>query len=161
MVPVPSEAVFPVAVVESSDGEIQVAIDVSGVYGEAKTNVLNGSIANKSVNQLRSTAAVEKRENRKEVHYRMLERVSDTKVAHFVFESHGGLGKCAEEFIDRVAQYGVEEVDGVQFADFKGYLKRRVAIAIQRGNALLDQRAASSQANAIGARIARGIVAAA
>jgi hypothetical protein len=45
--------------------------------------------------------------------------------------------------------------------DFKGYMKRRVAIAIQRGNALLDQRAASSQASAMGARIARGIVAAA
>src|SRR4051794_20601043 len=123
--------------------------------------MLKGSIVDKSVHQLRSTAAVEKRENRKEVHYKMLERVANMKVVPFVFESHGGLGKCAEEFIDLVAQYGEDEVDGVHFSDFKGYMKRRIAIAIQRGNALLDQRAASSQANSIGARIARGLIPAA
>jgi hypothetical protein len=152
---------IPDLIIHDSTSTFKAAVDVSGVYGEAKTNVLNGSIVNKSVDELRSTAAVEKRESRKEVHYRMLERVADMKVVPFVFESHGGLGKCAEEFIDLVAQYGNDEVDGVQFADFKGYLKRRVAIAIQRGNALLDQRAACSQAKALGAKIARGIVAAA
>ena len=89
------------------------------MYGEAKTNVLNGSVANKSVDQLRSTAAVEKRENRKEVHYRVLEWVADTKVVPFVFESHGGLGKRAEEFIDLIAQYGSDEVDEIQFAELK------------------------------------------
>ena len=152
---------IPDLIIRDSTNTFRTAVDVSGVYGEAKTNVLNGSVANKSVNQLRSTAAVEKRENRKEVHYRVLEWVADTKVVPFVFESHGGLGKRAEEFIDLIAQYGSDEVDGIQFAEFKGYLKRRVAIAIQRGNALLDQRAASAQARAMGAKIARGIVAAA
>jgi hypothetical protein len=140
---------------------LNAAVDFSGVFGEADTNMLKGSIANKSVSELRSTAAVKRRENRKEVHYRMLERVADMKVVPFVFESHGGLGDSAEEFIDRIARYAEDEVDGMRFADFKGYLKRRVAIAIQRGNALLDQRAACSQANAMGARIARGIVSAA
>jgi hypothetical protein len=152
---------IPDIIIHDPTRTFKAAVDFSGVYGEAKTNMPKGSIANKSVSELRSTAAVERRENRKEVHYRMLERVADMKVVPFVFESHGGLGKCAEDFIDLIAQYGEDEVDGVRFADFKGYMKRRVAIAIQRGNALLDQRAASSQANAMGARIARGIVSAA
>jgi hypothetical protein len=152
---------IPDLIIHDLTNTFRTAVDVSGVYGEAKTNVLNGSIINKSVDQLKSTAAVERRENRKEVHYRVLEWVTDMKVVPFVFESHGGLGKRAEEFIDFIAQYGNDEVEGVQFADFKGYLKRRVAIAIQRGNALLDQRAASAQARALGAKIARGIVAAA
>src|SRR4051794_2148953 len=103
----------------------------------------------------------DRRQRWRVVHYRLLETVANMKVVPFVFESHGGLGKCAEEFIDLVAQCGDDEVDGVHFSDFKGYMKRRIAIAIQRGNALLDQRAASSQANSIGARIARGLIPAA
>ena len=52
------------------------AVDVSGVYGEAKRKVPKGSFANKRIHELRSIAAVQKPESRKEVHYRVLERVA-------------------------------------------------------------------------------------
>ena len=67
---------IPDLVVESNDGEIQVAIDVSCVYGEATSNMPRGSPATKSAAELRSIAAVEKRESRNDVHYDVLQHVA-------------------------------------------------------------------------------------
>ncbi len=98
---------IPDLIIRDSTNTFRTAVDVSGVYGEAKTNVLNGSVANKSVNQLRSTAAVEKTRDRRQ----WIIKVGNlAEYAPSGSESHGGLGKRAEEFIDLIAQYGSDEV---------------------------------------------------
>ena len=74
----------------------------------------------------------------------------------FVMESHGALGESAEEVLNRLTTYGVD-VLGCEKAELLGYLHRRVAIALQRGNARLDRMAVSKSRNSFGAAVARGL----
>jgi hypothetical protein len=137
--------------------DVHEAIDVSCVYGESDSYLPKGSIADKSASELRSYAGgvIEKREKHKEVHYGFLEKYHGIKVTPFVFESHGALGRSAEDFIDRIATI-VADGDETKMG-FAGYIRRRIAIAIHRGNALLDERAQRMQRNSFGALVSLGL----
>ena len=72
------------------------------MYGEAKTNVLNGSVANKSVNQLDDCSGGET-ENRNKCIIECWNWVADTKSGTICVESHRADGETAEEFIGLIA----------------------------------------------------------
>ena len=83
-----------------------------------------------------------------------------TRKWYHLCSNHTGRTERAEEFIDLIAQYGSDEVDGIHSRISK-VIGCSVRFGILMCNSLLDQRAASAQARAMGAKIARGIVAAA
>ena len=72
-------------------------------------------------------------------------------------ESHGFVGKGATKVLDEVAKYASDNYS-VQRAELAGYLRRRVAIALQRGNGLLDRTAVRASRNSYGAALAMGMV---
>ena len=76
----------------------------------------------------------------------------------FVLESHGALHEdSAGSVINQLASYGAG-VLGCQHGELLGYFRRRVAIALQRGNARLDRMAVAKSRNSYGAAVARGLV---
>ena len=136
--------------------EFRLAIDVSGVYGESASYLPQKFKAGLSECELRG-GAVLIREMAKARHYADLPRRGESDFLPFVFESHGGLGIAAEKVISRLAKYGAEQ-NGCTTKEMSGYIKRVVAIAIQRGNAGLDSVARQKQAGSYGAMVARGYV---
>ena len=62
--------------------------------------------------------------------------------------------------LDDLVKYGAA-VLGCEEAELSGYMRRRVAIALQRGNAKLDRMAVMKSRNSYGAAVARGLVVAA
>ena len=60
-------------------------------------------------------------------------------------ESHGFLAPSAQAVLNDLAQYA-QDVLGLRAVEMAGYLKRLVAIAIQRGNAALDRTPCSIRA---------------
>ena len=75
----------------------------------------------------------------------------------FVVESHGFIAPAACSVISDLASYA-SDVLHFSSAEMAGYLKRRVAIAIQRGNAALDRTGIQSSRNSFGAALALGMV---
>jgi len=141
-----------------SGRDFKLAIDVSAVYGES-TSYLPAEIKDRwSEIDIRRSGAVEAREGHKKRHYANLPESGECEFMPFVFESHGGLGQSAIAVIDRLAEYGAQP-PRVTEAEMKGYIKRIVAVAIQRGNAGLDSVAREKQAGSYGAAVARGMVA--
>jgi hypothetical protein len=135
------------------------AIDVTGLYGEADSYLPNDckdvtaeELCGKSMDVLRA------REKRKDVHYDALSSIGEVEVIPFAFESHGCLGERAEQFISDITGYAADQ--GYYTDDsamlLAGYIRRRISIAIQRGNASLDARASSSQRNSYAARASLG-----
>jgi len=135
-------------------------VDVSGLCGESKSHLPKASIEGWSEDQLRGHTMDEMRarESKKDVHYAALSMVGEAEVIPFVFESHGGLSERAESFISEVCDYAADQ--DYYSADasslLAGYMRRRIAIAVQRGNAMLDKRASSSQRNSFSARASNG-----
>ncbi len=72
-------------------------------------------------------------------------------------ESHGFVSRSAVDVLDRLALYG-GPVLGCNAYELRGYFKRRVAIAIQRGNAALDRAGLQLSRNSYGAAVASGMV---
>jgi hypothetical protein len=135
------------------------AVDVSGVFGESPSYLPKFHHSGHSLEDLRTDNKVKERENRKVIHYSKLKE-SGYRVTPFVFEAHGGLGRCADRFIERIAAYGAEanELGEAGRVSLEGYIRRVVAVAIQRGNGALDRVARSKQRNSWGSREARGLV---
>src|SRR5690606_496824 len=75
----------------------------------------------------------------------------------FVADSHGALDKSAAAVVGQLSAYGASEL-GADKGDLERYLRRRVAIAIQRGNARLDRQAMAMSRNSYGAAVAMGLV---
>ncbi len=61
------------------------------------------------------------------------------------------------DVLDRLARYG-GQVLVCNAYELSGYLKRRVTIAIQRGNAALDRAGLQLSRNSYGAAVASGMV---
>src|SRR3954468_16582356 len=89
-------------------------IDVSGFYGEAPSYLTRIASAHVSAASARRTKAMEDREKEKIRIYRGLPGIEADQVGRvrvgevgpmeflpFVFESHGGLGQCAERVISK------------------------------------------------------------
>jgi hypothetical protein len=145
-------------IIFSGVGGARLAIDVSGVYGESDSYLPDRIVPGWCAEEIRRTAVVEKRERAKEKHYSKLDRSGELSFSPFVFESHGGFGDSAERVVQWMAHHG-SECNGVSEAVMTGYIRRIVAIAIQRGNAGLDSVARSRQAGSYGSLVARGVVA--
>ena len=79
----------------------------------------------------------------------------DLRFTAFVADSHGGLDASAKRVISVLVSYGAAEL-GCSRLDLDLYLRRRVAIAIQRGNARLDQHALRLSRGGYGRAIALG-----
>jgi hypothetical protein len=130
------------------------ATDVSVVYGEAKSHLpttLKG-VGKKAVTDCKA------RERAKQQKYAVSCKAMSAQFVPFVVESHGYLGDEALRLINALAKHA-GEVMGVDEKEMAGYLQRRVAIAVQRGNAWLDRTAVQRSRNSYGAAVAMGMVA--
>jgi hypothetical protein len=164
-----SEEKYVVPDIIFSGNGVNLAIDVSGFYGEAPTYLPRVAISGMSAAVARRTDAMEAREKSKIRHYAALPELRSVRIGEigggfgameflpFVFESHGGLGRCAQDVISKLATIGAE-ANGIPEPVMRGYIKRRVAIAIQRGNAAVDAVAVMKQRNSIGAMMGSGAV---
>ena len=146
-------------VTDRETGE-QWCIDVSGIYGEAKTHLPNGSVEEWTEDQLRGHTMdrMRARDSLKERHYAALSVIGEAEIIPFVFESHGGLSERAETFIKEICDYAADQDYYSVNASWllAGYMRRRVSIAVQRGNSMLDKRASSAQRNSFSARASNG-----
>ncbi len=97
------------------------------------------------------------RETQKQRKYEERCRPLGVKFTPFVVESHGFVSRSAVDVLDQLALYG-GQVLGCNAYELSGYLKRRVAIAIQRGNAALDRAGLQLSRNSYGAAVASGMV---
>ncbi len=109
----------------------------------------------KASKRLRKQCAA--RETQKQRKYEERRRPLGAKFTPFVVESHGFMLRSAVDVLDQLAMHG-GQVLGCNAYELSGYLKRRVAIAIQRGNAVLDRAGLQLSRNSYGAAVASGMV---
>ena len=131
---------------------ISLALDVSMCYGEANSYLRT----NREEVEEKVLEVLDRRALQKSLKYETSCAEQGMEFKPFVMESHGALGESAEEVLNRLTTYGVD-VLGCEKAELLGYLHRRVAIALQRGNARLDRMAVSKSRNSFGAAVARGL----
>ena len=136
----------------------RLAIDVSGVHGESPSYLPSRIDPSWSVSDICCSEVVRNREAKKTRHYADLPRSGECEFIPFVFESHGGLGEAANRVITKLAAYGAEQ-NGCSDMVMAGYIRRLVAIAIQRGNAGLDSVARQKQAGSYGGMVGKGLIA--
>ena len=117
-------------------------------------------MARADANELRCLPAIRAREAEKRKHYAGLCKAGELKFYPFVFESHGYLSDTANALIDEMAAFGAELKGGDAYdkAALAGYIRRRVAVAIQRGNAGLESVAREKQRGSFGSLMARGFI---
>ena len=136
---------------------LTLAIDVSVCYAEAKSNLPK---TRREVGKTIMFSALAKRAAAKVNKYRGSCAEQDIRFEPFVLESHGAMHSSASAVLDDLVKYGAA-VLGCEEAELSGYMRRRVAIALQRGNAKLDRMAVMKSRNSYGAAVARGLVVAA
>lgn len=136
---------------------LTLAIDVSVCYAEAKSNLPK---TRREVGKTKMFSALAKRAAAKVNKYRGSCAEQDIRFEPFVLESHGAMHSSASAVLDDLVKYGAA-VLGCEEAELSGYMRRRVAIALQRGNAKLDRMAVMKSRNSYGAAVARGLVVAA
>ena len=134
--------------------EFQLATDVSFVFSESAGRVAashrSGKAALATVMGAMSTRARDKASK----YARACARDGLTFEA-FVMDSHGALDASAERVIKRLAQWA-EDGLGLDGAMMATYIRRRLAIAAQRGNARLDQQAVAMSRGGYGGAMASG-----
>ena len=135
---------------------VNLAIDVSFVYSESDGRVDKASAADADPYKV-VAAAMAERANVKIRKYREACKRDGIAFDAFVADSHGVLHASAGRVIDALVVYGAAEL-GVEKSELKAYIRRRVAIAIQRGNARLDQHAVALSRNGYGRAVALGYV---
>lgn len=138
--------------------DLCLATDVSVLFGAADSKLDVQDPVPKAGKRLRKQCAA--RETQKQRKYEERCRSLGAKFTPFVVESHGFVSRSAVDVLDRLARYG-GQVLGCNAYELSGYLKRRVAIAIQRGNAALDRAGLQLSRNSYGAAVASGMVVAA
>lgn len=108
-------------------GTSKYMIDVSIIYPAADSHSALASTA--------QCAAATKRENEKREKYDRIAIRNGFIFVPFVIESFGAIGKCADQLIKELANCTND-------ASNSSYFKRRLSIALQRGNALIAQEGA-------------------
>lgn len=132
---------------------LSLAIDVSFVYSESDGRV---RLASKDSDLKKLvTGAMGERARLKSRKYEESCKQQDLQFEAFVADSHGGLDASANRVMDHLITYGADEL-GCSRIELGLYLRRRVAIAIQRGNARLDQQAVKMSRGGYGRAIALG-----
>ena len=132
---------------------LSLAIDVSFVYSESDGRIRLASKESNLNKFVLSTMGERTREKIKK--YEAACEEKDLKFDAFVADSHGGLDASANRVINALVEYGAGEL-GCKRKDLHLYMRRRVAIAIQRGNARLDRQAVQLSRGGYGQAIALG-----
>jgi hypothetical protein len=135
--------------------DLSVCTDVTVLLGEAKSRLQCAKPVEKAHMRLRKACKTREREKKRK--YDESCKQMDAKFEPFVVESHGFLAAGAVQLLDQLAGYGAE-VLCLPFPELKGHLKRRLAIAVQRGNAALDAHGIQACRNSYGSAVARGMV---
>jgi hypothetical protein len=135
--------------------DLCLATDVSVLYGVADSKLSVKDPVSKACARLKKQC--KRRETEKTRKYQRTCEQLHAEFEPFVVESHGFLARGAVKTLDQLAKYGSEVLGGVA-SEMSGYLKRRVAIAIQRGNAALDRTGLQHSRNSYGAAVATGMV---
>ena len=131
------------------------AIDVSFVYSESDGRVRRPLMSEESDLSKFVLSAMGERARTKVKKYEASCEEQDLRFTAFVADSHGALDASAKRVISVLVPYGAAEL-GCSRLDLDLYLRRRVAIAIQRGNARLDQHALRLSRGGYGRAIALG-----
>ena len=134
----------------------QLAIDVSFVYSESPArvaDVLPWKHGKEALAVIQK--AMTERARRKVSKYGASCARDGLLFDAFVCDSHGGLDASAERVVSSLVKYGAD-VLGASERELRSYCNRRVAMAIQRGNARLDQCAVAKSRNGYGAAVALG-----
>lgn len=130
----------------------QLAIDVSFVYSEAASRLPEERKVGKDLYQV-VHSAMGTRATAKSRKYDVACKNDGLEFKPFVLDSHGALDASARAVISQLVEYGAE-VLGSDGMALRGYCQRRLAIAIQRGNARLDQQAVAMSRRGFGAAVA-------
>jgi hypothetical protein len=137
---------------------LQLAIDVSFVYSESASRVaLPWASGKEAYSVVHSTMGARARAKVRK--YETACRRDGLEFDAFVLDSHGAVDASAERVLTRLVDYGAD-VLGVDAVALRSYIRRRLAVAIQRGNARLDQQAVAMTRRGFGAAVAAGYVAA-
>jgi hypothetical protein len=145
-------------------GDFKVAVDVTFVYGESNSYLpefdakANGDCDGDAMRESSVRALMEtmvRRSVAKSKKYQSECVSRELEFEPFVIESHGYCGESVTRVLERMAGYAVSNFGGC-FSAVLGYMRRRIAIAIQRGTARLDVDAIGRSAHSFGALEARG-----
>ena len=132
----------------------QLAIDVSFVYSEAESRLPEERKVGKDLYRV-VHSAMGTRATAKSRKYDVACARDGLEFKPFVLDSHGALDASARAVIGQLVEYGAN-VLGIDENAMRGYCQRRLAIAIQRGNARLDQQAVAMSRRGFGAAVAAG-----
>jgi hypothetical protein len=131
------------------------AIDVSFVYSESDGRVRRALLSEETDLKKFVSMAMGERSREKVKKYEASCNEQDLRFTPFIADSHGALDASAKRVIDLLVSYGAAELGRARI-DMDLYLRRRVAIAIQRGNARLDRHALRLTRGGYGRAIALG-----
>ena len=141
--------------------DLDLATDVTVLYGESpsylSTQIESQGLKRVPAIRKKMKTAIEARERLKTNLYADSCKAYNWLFKPFVMESHGYMSADANAMIDKLAEYASDQYLAPA-PSFAGYLRRRVAIALQRGNANLDQTAMRATRNSFGAALAMGFV---
>lgn len=133
-------------------------IDVSFIYGESESYLPkrfdDGMSAAKACREL-ADGECKSRDRKKVALYGRVCADNEIDFRSFVMESHGYCDGSVTEVLEAMAKYATYVV-GSDYAATLGYMKRCIAIAIQRGNARLDREAMDRSHNSYGSAVACG-----
>lgn len=132
----------------------QLAIDVSLVYSESASRLALPYASGKDAYSV-VHSAMGVRARAKVRKYETACRRDGLEFDAFVLDSHGATDASAERVMTRLVSYGAD-VLGVDEVALRSYIRRRLAVAIQRGNARLDQQAVAMSRRGFGAAVAAG-----
>jgi len=146
---------------------VNFATDVTVLCGEAKTHLPPVASLTKLAQQYGGAAAVA--ELKKRVKGECAKRAGEKRASYdapcggegmdfvpYVVESHGFLHDSAVQVLNGLAR-NARIAFAVEHAALASYLKRRAAIALQRGNALLECEARHAARNSLGGKIGSGL----
>jgi hypothetical protein len=156
--PVSGEGItlVPDVLIDFHDGE-SLAIDVSCVYGESQSYIDKAFSDGRSGVE-RSTRVVLKqltdRAKAKALKYTSECKRRGIEFAAFVWETHGHFDASVDRVLEKIA--GQAKGGSGKVGPDIGYMKRRLAIAVQKGNAMADRSALFMSYGGRGSAIGRG-----
>ena len=134
--------------------DLQLAIDVSFVFTESEGRLVQMSEHGRSAHDL-IRRELSQRARAKAVKYKAVCEREQMDFEAFVGDSHGTLDASALAVIYRLVKYGADQL-GLNSIELRSYFMRRVAVAVQRGNARLDRHALALSRGGYGAAVALG-----
>jgi len=126
----------------------QCLVDVTIRHPGCKTNIANGSAREQ-------LAAAAKGEAEKKAKYTDMAQTQQASFLPFAVETYGGLGKSARKLIKQIASAAEDQMQMLTEEEIREELRGSVAIAIQKGNAMI-MLSAYHKAIGVSARTRRG-----